>query len=184
MIAALALRWGVASWLLELLLLAALCGAGVWYHGHVFHQGEVAANDANAIVAKANSDRADAERDKLNGKVRAAQSLVTAGDAKVAQLETRLLDEKAISVDLQRDLSAGRKRLSILTRARPVDPNGPPGGPAAGQVNQGAGVIADIDPGVASNLERFRSDYNSAVERLNMCIVRYDTVRAAAEAMP
>lgn len=184
----LATRFSIRPWLLQLLLAAAAmmgtAAALVWTHHHIYHQGEVAADARNAATNKANSDRADHERNFLNAKVALAQANLTKARAELAVLQGNYDNEKAISTQRQLDLLAGRERMRILTRQRPADPNRPPTSGPAGPVDPGTAVTEDIDPGVSAWLEWFRAEHNAAVDRLNACIVKYDAVKAAADAMP
>lgn len=187
-IASLALRAGLPNWMVQailaLLLAAVLFGSLAGLHHHVYHQGEVAADARNAKVNKANSDRANAERDKLNKQIAAVQAELDAARATVAAIKKEMDDEKAVSTERQRRLVAGDERMRILTRQRPAGPEQPPASGCAGGLDPQASVEADIDPAVAGWLEGFRLEHNEAIRRLDACILRYDAVKAAADAMP
>lgn len=185
MIAALALRFGVAAWMVELAAVLALAGAGTWYHHHVYHQGELAADARNLLVAKANSDRANAERDRLNGRVAAVQAELNTYTAALEALQRDYEDEKAVSDGRRRALATGAERMQILAAKRPADPNRPPGGAAAGAVDTGGAVDTyDIDPAVAANLEQFRVDHNGAIKAVSACVGQYDALKQAVDALP
>lgn len=183
-----ALRFGVPPWLVQLVLLIAcalaLAGAGIWTHQHIYHQGELAADARNAAINKANSDKANRERDALNAKIAKVQGDLNDAQRIVANLTRSYEDEKIISEQYQRDLLTGRERLRILTRKQSADSNGSTDSGAAGTVDTGTAVIEDIDPAAAAWLERFRAGSNAAIDRLNACIVRFDALKAAVEAMP
>lgn len=174
----------VGKWIASLLLIGAVLGGGAWVHHHIYHQGELAADARNAAINKTNSDHADAERNLLNGKIALAQANLNAARAALAVLQKDYDNEKTVSSQRQLDLLAGRERMRILTRQRPTDPNRQAASGPAGPVDQGTAVVEDIDPGVSAWLERFRAGNNAAIDRLNACIVKYDAVKAAADAMP
>lgn len=175
------LPWKIGG---ALALAGALAAAGIAYHHHVYQQGVSAESSRRDVIEAANSARANKERDALNVQIATAQASLTAARASLAKLEKELSDEKSISTQRQRDLLAGRERMSVLTRQRPTDPNGQAQGGAAGNVGPGAGITADLDGRVASDLEWARETRNEAIKRLNACILDYDAVKAAADAMP
>jgi hypothetical protein len=188
MIAALLLRYGIPEWAAKLAALialaAALIGGAAWYHHHVFEQGVAQESLRRDKIEGENSARADKERDALNVKIATAQKELDAARVTLAALKEDYVNAQAISSDRQRRLRDATDRMSILARPRPSDPNGPPQGGPAGPVDTGASVEVDIDPGVSSWLEGLRAEHNAAVERLQACIVKYDAVKTAADAMP
>lgn len=192
MIAAMILRMathlGVPAWMVQavlgLVLLAALAGAAAFEVHHIYHSGELAAEARDAIREKANSDRADKELARLNDRVRVVQAALDGARAFVAQLQKEMTDEKAASDDLQRRLRAGDVRLSVLTRQRPADQAQSPGSTAVGRLDQEPAVESDLDQEVAANLVGLTSEGDQAIIRLAACIIRYDKVKAAADAMP
>lgn len=187
-IAKLALRAGLPHWAVQaifsLLLGIVVFGGLAFVHHHIYHQGELAADARNATVNKANSDRADAEQIRLNARIAAAQSNLDMARADLEKLSKELQDEQAVSTDRQRRLLAGDLRLRVLTRQRPADPNGQaPGGPAT-DLDQGTEVVVDLASGPAAAIDQLRTEHNEAVRRLEGCILEFDAVKAAADAMP
>lgn len=172
------------KWIAGLLLIGTVLGGGAWIHHHIYHQGELAADARNAVINKANSDRANAERNLLNGKIALAQSNLTAARATLAVLQKEYDDEKVISNQRHADLLAGRERMRVLARQRPANPNRPAEGGSAGPVDQGAEIVVDLAGSAAAAIDQLRVDRNEAIRRLEACIVKYDAVKAAADAMP
>lgn len=168
-----------------LLLVLALIGGGAWYYHHVYHSGELAQKVRDDTAAKIESDRADAARAALNQRIAAVQADLAKSRERVAELQKDFDNEKAVSDARQRDLLAGRERMRVLVRAaRPAGADGPAQGGSAAGVDSGGEVVVDIDPAVASNLERFRSERNRAAVALDACIVDYDALKAAVDALP
>lgn len=166
------------------LLSLALFGGWKWREHVVYHRGELAEHARGEARAKIESDRADAQRDALNKQIAVAQASLTAARANLALLKLELDNEKAISSDRQRRLLAGTERMRVLVRARPPGPNGSPGGFGTGLVDTGADVVADLAGGTAAAIDQLRVDHNEAVRRLEACVIAYDAVKAAADAMP
>ncbi len=188
MITALLLRFGISTWLAKLigivLLVVSLGGAAVAYHHHVFQQGVTQESARRDKIEEDNSARADRERDALNEKIDAAQAVLDAARADVKKLTKDLSDEKAISSDRQQHLLAGTERMRILARARPPGPDQQTAGGPAVSGDQGAEVVVDIAGTAAAAIDQLRTEHNEAVKRLDACIVQYDAVKAAADAMP
>ena len=132
-------------------------------------------------IDAANTARANAALAAMNDKVLAATLKLSAAQADLQKLQTENDHEKLSSAQRQADLLAGRERMRIQT-AGACHPAaaGAPAGTAAATVDQGTGDLADIAPGVASGLERFREQHNDAVRRLAGCIAAYDSVRDAS----
>lgn len=185
MIAALLLRYGIPMWAAKMLgaalLFAAIAGAGLAYHHHVYAQGEAAADARAAAREKANSDRADAELVKLNTRLAEKQTELRAAIADLVRLQKENDYEKSNSLALQSDLAAGRKRLSVLVRQRPADPAKPPDGSAIAAVGGGAAVSADLAERPAASLEWLRSTREEAINRLDACIAAYSAVEKAVD---
>lgn len=167
-------------------LLAALVG---WhYHGvHVAHDVGVLQEAArrDEIDAK-NTARAQAELLVLNELLRKAQADLATAQDELQKLSQENSHEKLVSALRQSDLLAGRERMSVRTASAPAC-NPAQAGPAAGtgpaDVDPGAGLVVDLDPAVAAGLEGIREQHNEAVRRLASCIMAYDAVKAAADAL-
>lgn len=188
MIEALALRLKVAQWIVEAVLgfvaVVVLLLGLAWAHHHVFHKGELAEGARRDAVDVRRTAAANAERDLLNKKVAAVQASLIAARTAVAVLQEKYDHEKIVSDQRRLDLLAGRQRLQVLARQRPTAANGsPPGGPAGGLDSQ-PDIVVDLAGSSAAAIDGIRVDYNAAVARLNACIAKYDTLKAAVDAMP
>jgi hypothetical protein len=186
MIAALLLKYGIPTWLAKVtavgLAAGLLIGGAIGYRSHLINSGiAIEATRRDKIDAE-NSARARAELAQINAKLAAAQAQLAAAFAHLDQLQSDLDHEKAASTALQSDLAAGRRRLSVLTRARAPDPAGQAPGAAASGVDPGAAVESELDGKVAAGLVGLTSEGDSAITRLNACIQAYDAVKAAADA--
>jgi hypothetical protein len=164
-----------------LALAAAMVAGAASYHHHVFAQGEAHDKARSDAVMAANTLAATKELLSINGRMRKVQADLADAQTALQKLQQENDNEKAISSQRQSDLLAGRERMRILTRARNPVEAGSPAGSAAAAVDQGAGVVADLDGGVAAGLDRIRERHNEAVRRLAACVVAYDAVKTAAD---
>lgn len=184
----LAKRFGLSEALVEFiatfLLLFGFALGCMWLHHHVYHQGEVAADTRNAAMNKTNSDRANAERDKLNAQISIVQSSLDEATSAVSVLQEQLKNEKANSSDYQHRIAVGEQRLSVLVRQRPADPNQAPESGTVGGLGAQPSVTADLDPAVGAGLIGLTSEGDVAIIRLNACILRFDALKAAVDSMP
>jgi hypothetical protein len=185
MIAALLLKYGIPTWLAKVaaigLAAGLLIGAAIGYRSHLINSGiAIEATRRDKIDAE-NSARAGAELARINAKLAGTQAQLTAALAHLDQLKSDLDHEKAASTALQSDLAAGRRRLSVLTRARAPDSAGQAPGAAAAGVDPGAAVTADLDPAAAASTAGLTGEGDAAIIRLNACIQAYDAVKAAAD---
>lgn len=181
MIAAILERLDVPRWVAITAFCILAAAGALWYRSHLISQGvELESGRRDAIDAE-NDRRARAALDEANAKVRNAQASLDVTIASLSKLQTELSHEQANSAALQSDLADGRRRLSVLTRARPADPAGQNKGAAAAVVDPGAAIVADLDGRVASDLEWARQTRNEAVERLDACIAAYDAVERASK---
>jgi hypothetical protein len=174
-------KLAIPAWAVKLAAVLALCVAGAAYHHHVFHAGELRERAVGAAREAKQSQIATAAVVILNTRVAVAQADLALARARVAFLEPELQNEKAVSDDRQRRLVAGAERMQILTRQRPAGPPGTGQGAAAVGVDSEPAVVADIDGTVAANLEWLRSTRDSAVKRLNACVVEYDALKEAVD---
>lgn len=180
MIAAILARLGVPRWVAVTALCVLVAAGALAYRAHLIAQGvslEAARRDA---IDAENDRRARAELADANARTRNAQANLDGAMASLSKLKTDFANEQAKSAALQSDLADGRRRLSVLTRARAADPAGQSESASAAAVDQGAAVIADLDGRVASDLEWARQTRNEAVERLDACIAAYDAVERAS----
>jgi hypothetical protein len=172
--------------------IAAICAALVFgalaYRGHVYDSGVAAESTRRDAIDAHNSLAATQARDDLNARIRVLQSMLDTARAQVEQIKKELDDANQISTQRQSDLLAGRAHERVLVdatcAASKISPDGQAPGGTAGAVDSGSGIEVDLNPRVASWLERVRADHNAAVERLDACIQQYDAVKAAADAMP
>jgi len=191
-IAALLLRYGIPSWLAKLAGIVALAlglWAGfVWHDHHVFEQGVAQEQTRRDALDAANNAKAEAERQRLNAQLVKVQAQLDAARLSVAQLQAEVDHEQAISSDRQQRLLAGTERERVLIRAlapSQAGANGQAQGPAAGTVDQAGGASsATLDPAVAGSLEWMRATRNTALKGLQACIIRYDALKTAVDAMP
>jgi hypothetical protein len=191
MIALLA-RLAMPKWLVQLLagiaLLTALVLGVRGYLSHVYHEGELASDARHTVIDAANTRKAEAEQARLNGQIAATQSKLDAARADVAKLQQGHDHDQAISDDRQRRLLAGTDRERVLIRAiapqRTADQNGQAPSAGTGAMDSGSAVSATLDGRVASDLEWLRQTRNSALTGLQACIVRYDALKQAVDAMP
>src|SRR4051812_6645368 len=164
---------------------SALAGGALAYHHHVFEQGVTQEKDRRDKIDAANTIKAQSELAALNEKLRLAHAALTEALATVAARELELHHEQAISADRQSDLLAGRARERVLVTQHKQQCDlaqvGQTGGASAASVDQGAGALEDLDPGVAANLERIRTNENNAIDRLEACSASYDAVKSAAD---
>jgi hypothetical protein len=181
MIAALLLRLGVPRWVAIAVLCAAAAGAAMAYRTHLIHIGVSLEAARRDVIDAENSARARAALTQINAKLASTQAQLTAALAHLDQLKSDLDHEKAASTALQSDLAAGRRRLSVLTRARAPDSAGQAPGAAAAGVDPGAAVTADLDPAAAASTAGLTGEGDAAIIRLNACIQAYDAVKAAAD---
>jgi hypothetical protein len=167
-------KWGAIAALRLLLIAGALA-----YRAHLI--------DAGVAIEAARRDAIDAEQDRraqaalmhANEQTAAAQQRLNAVMANLSLLQSELSHEQVNSAVLQSELGAGRRRLSVLTRARAPAPAGPDQCTAVAGVDTGTALAADLDARVASDLEWARQTRNEAIERLDACSAAYDAVRAA-----
>jgi hypothetical protein len=181
MIAALLLRLGVPRWVAIAVLCAAAAGAAMAYRTHLIHIGVSLEAARRDVIDAENSARARAALTQINAKLASTQAQLTAALAHLDQLKSDLDHEKAASTALQSDLAAGRRRLSVLTRARAPDSAGQAPRAAAAGVDPGAAVTADLDPAAAASTAGLTGEGDAAIIRLNACIQAYDAVKAAAD---
>ncbi len=175
------LSWKIGA---ALALVAALAGWHVHSVSAAHAAGVKVEKDRRDGIDAVNSARAKDVLAELNAQVLDATRQLANVQAKLQTLQTENDHEKLISSQRQSDLLAGRERMRILTAAaRRPDQASAPAGAAAAAVDQGTGDLADIDPAVASGLERIREQHNEAVRRLTGCIAAYDGVRDASQAL-
>jgi hypothetical protein len=180
MIASLLERLGVPRWAAIAALCLLLVAGALAYRAHLI--------DAGVSIEAARRDAIDAENDRqaraalmhANAQTAAAQQRLNAAMADLSTLQSELSHEQVNSAALQSELGAGRRRLSVLTRARTLDPARPDQCTGAARVDPGAALAADLDARVASDLEWARQTRNEAIERLDACIAAYAAVSSAA----
>ena len=179
MIAALLSRLGIPAWGAMVLACALALAAALGWRTHLIGQGIALEAARRDLVDAVNTQKARAALDLANARTRTAQQSLDAAVADLAALHMEFSHEQSNSHALQRELAAGRRRLSVLTRARASDTAGPDQGPGAAGVDPGAALAADLDGRVASDLEWARQTRNEAIERLNACIAAYDAIGSA-----
>lgn len=173
--------------IIYLVLAGLLIGGAAAYRDHVYGLGVTAERVRRDDLDHRRSLAADAERDALNGRIRAAQADLNIARANLGRKDLELQHAQEISNQRAADLAAGRARERVLVRAasqRPVDPDRPTIRATAADLDPDAPIEADLDPRVAGWLEGVRADHNAAIERLDACVQSYDAVKAAADAMP
>lgn len=181
MIAAILARLGVPRWVAITALCILVAAGALGYRAHLIAQGvglEAARRDA---IDAENDRRARAALADANARTRNAQANLDSAMASLSKLQTDFANEQANSAALQSDLADGRRRLSVLTRAPADNPAGQGKGAGTANVDPGPAVVADLDGGVASDLEWARQTRNEAIERLDACIAAYDAVKRASE---
>jgi multidrug resistance efflux pump len=169
--------------IIYLLLAGALIGGAAQYRAHVFGLGvgqEAARRDA---IDAENDRRARAALADANARVLVAQANLDGAMAGLSKLQTELSYEQATSAALQSDLAAGRRRLSVLTRARAPGPTEQGAGAAAAAVDPGLGVAADLDGRAAADLEWMRQTRDDAIAGLQACIASYGAVKVASDSL-
>lgn len=182
MIASLLERLGVPKWGAIAALCLLLIASALAYRAHLIDTG-VSIEAARRDAIEAEEDRrAQAALMHANAQTAAVQQRLNAVMANLSTLQSELSHEQVNSAVLQSELGAGRRRLSVLTRARASAPAGPDQCTAVAGVDPGAALAADLDARVASDLEWARQTRNEAIERLDACITAYDAVKAATSA--
>lgn len=159
---------------------------GIWHEAEVHsaaRKATTAEDNRHIAIDAANTARATAELSSLNDKARKTNAALAQAIADLKKLQSDNDHEKLLSTQYRADLLAGRQRLRILTTARDPAQAGTPASPGAGNVDPQSPVVADIDPRVAAGLESIRGRHNDAVRRLQACIVAYDEVKAASDAI-
>lgn len=169
----------VATWSAIALLCIGAAGAALAYRSHLVRQGiaiEAARRDG---VDASNARRAHDALQEANARTKAVQAHLDASMAALSASKEELSDERTTSAALQSELAAGRRRLSVLARARADDPAAHGDGARVAGMDQGTALVADLDGRVAGDLEWARQTRNEAVARLDACIAAYDAVRNA-----
>ena len=179
MIAALLTRLGIPAWRAVMLACALAAGTALIWRAHLIDQGMALEAARRDQADAANAQRARDALAQANARTAAAQARLDAAIAELSALHKEFSDEQSNSAALQSELAAGRRRLSVLTRARAPDPAGPGQGAAAAGVDPGTALAADLDGRVASDLEWARQTRNEAIRRLDACIAAYDAVARA-----
>lgn len=176
----LASRFG--PWIAGAALLVVLAGGAFWYRHSLIDEGVALESVRRDAIDVANAARAQTALMALNVRVLAAQSQLTAARLDLQKLQQENDREKFISSQRQSDLLAGRERMRVLTRPGNPAQTGSTGGAAVVDVDQGAGVVADLDPAVAAGIDAIRERHNEAVRRLAACVAEYDVLQAAVNA--
>lgn len=156
---------------------------GLFVAGHNIYDRGVAHESARRDVIEAQAERATQARlAELNKQVLVAQANLDHANGVILAKQKEIDHEKAASADLQSDLAAGRRRLSVaITGACHPAAASTPQGAAAGAVDPAGAVTADLDGRAAADLEWLRQTRNDALTGLSACITSYDAVRAAAD---
>lgn len=188
MIASLLLKYGIPSWLAELVagaLLVLALWAGIAWHDHrVFSRGVAQESARRDVIEAAISAKANSERAHLNILLAAVQAELNSEKANVAKLQTELDHAQTSNTTLQSDLAAGRQRLRVALAVRAAGPAGSAEGAPAGGLDSQPGATADLDPQAASRVAELTGEGDAAIIRLNACILRYDALKQAVDAAP
>lgn len=168
-------------WVLYAGLAAALAAGAVWEYHRIDKAGYNRANGEWNAYEKAQTARVEAATAALNAKIAAKQTELNVALAKLAELKAQNETQKAVSAGLQRDLVAGNKRLSVLTRQQGTADAGQNQGGTAGTVDTGRPVTTYLDGTVAANLEWLRSTREDAINRLDACTAAYQAVETATQ---
>lgn len=179
MIAALLTRLGIPAWSAVMLACALAAGAALIWRAHLIDQGIALEAARRDQADAANAQRARDALAQANAHTAAVQARLDAAIAELSVLHQEFSHEQSNSAALQSELAAGRRRLSVLTRARAPDPAGPGQAAAAAGVDPGTALAAAFDGRVASDLEWARQTRNEAIRRLDACIAAYDAVARA-----
>lgn len=177
---------GLSIWIKLALIatvIAAITGGSVGIHHHIFQQGVTQEKDRRDKIDAANTIKAQTILVAENEKVRALQAQIAAVQIDLSTKQMELQNARNKSAALESDLRAGTKRMSVLIARNKADPAGCATSSGASNLDQGTEVTAELDGTVAANLVGIAAEGDSAITRMNACIVAYDAVKAASDAL-
>jgi TRAP-type C4-dicarboxylate transport system permease small subunit len=174
-------------WLLEALAIAALCvtvaGGLMAWGSHRHAQGVAQEKARRDLIDAANDARAKIALAQLNGQVLAARMLLAQAQQRVGELQQEKDNVQTANAALQSDLAAGRQRLRVaLAATGQAAPSGPGADPAARGLDTQPGATADLEPEAARRTAELTGEGDSAIIRLNACIVAFDAAKSAVDA--
>ncbi|MBV8060526.1 MAG: hypothetical protein JO253_03245 [Alphaproteobacteria bacterium] len=144
----------------------------------------------HALIVEGMKKDAD-QRDKAatsallaaDAKVLRAQGQITELQGKLSTLQTESQNAQSASLVQETALRAGTERLRADFIAHRTDEAAASTNPTITIVGDGASITEDLAPEVAGNLESLRRNENTAIDRLNACILAYDKVKEQADSL-
>ena len=162
--------------------IAILAGLG-WYHHHVYKQGYDTRSDEQLVTDAKNKAAAEDALSKLNSHVNEVQGELDKLTASLSTKQTELDHAKQISSDYQVRLAAGTDRLRVITKSTCTNKATIPESTGLTSVDNRAEATTELDGTVAANLVKLAGEGDEAITRLNACIVSYNLVKSAADAI-
>jgi len=164
-----------------------LCGVVVaganHYKNSLIERGVAQESARRDLIDEKNRNTAQAALIALNKQILIAKNQLAEAQEQLSKLQTEAQSAQTESLIRESALRSGAERMRItVIQHNATAAAGPDGDSSITAVDTGTRVVEDLPPEIAGDLESLRRNENTAIDRLNACIVAYDAVKAAIEA--